>query len=565
MLYSTLLGKSLRNVSSQILTRGHALLTQAGFVRESSAGRFYLLPLGMRVQRKICRIVEQEMDRAGAQRIHAPILHPLELWRETNRDQAAAFELMQVKDRRGGSFVLGGTAEEMMVDLARRFDLSYRDLPFNIYQFSEKFRDELRVRGGLLRTREFLMKDAYSFHRDRADFENHYELMAEAYTRIFSRLGLRARMVEADNGYMGGDYCHEFVVDHELGESRYLVSEDGARAAHEDVAAVRHQEMNAGEELLPMRTEKAERGASVEEGVRLYGQPAWRQIKSVVYKSDSGEWILAAIRGDLRLNELKLCRAAGCRELRMATEEERRILGSCVGFVSPLKLKVRRIGDLSLQTVRTFYTGADEFQRDTLNVNYGRDFEMDLLADIALAESGHHSLKDGGVLEERRGIEVGNIFQLGTYYTERMDGATFVTDSGAREPYYMGCYGIGIDRTLATIAEIYHDEKGLLWPQAAAPFDVHLVVLGDDSTVRDNAWKLYRQLSGAGIEVLFDEREESAGVKFADADLIGIPNRITVSKKTVSADVVELKGRAETTARLLEVNSVLESLRLAAK
>lgn len=543
MRLSQLFGKSIRSVSGDVKSKGLEYLIRGGFIRESSAGRFYMLPLGIKVQDKIVRIIEEEHELIGAQKMLAPILHPFELWEETNRDASVSFELMQVRDRNERSFVLGGTAEEMMVALVRQFVLTAKDLPFCIYQFSTKFRDELRARGGMLRAREFLMKDGYSFHACREDFEGYYQKMMSCYLRIFERLGLNVRVVESDNGYMGGDYCHEFVVDHELGESRYLVSEDGSYAAHEDIATFHREIMNGDEMMLAMKEVAAERGITIKAGVEHYQQPAWRQIKSLVYIADGNLPVLVAIRGDLEINETKLRRVVGCNEIRLANEAEVSSLGSVIGFVSPLKLKIRSIGDLSLTTVRNFYTGADQWQRDTINVNYGRDFVMDTLADIGLAREGDKVAGCSMRLNERRGIEVGNIFQLGTWYSDRMQGASFVGSDGKMHSYYMGCYGIGVGRTMSTIAELNHDEHGLKWMEVVSPYDYHLVALGNEETTIKVAEELYQELLELGKTVLFDDRDVSPGIKFSDADLIGISKRLVISRRMLELDSVELSHR----------------------
>ena len=543
MRYSQLFGRSIRSVSQDVRSRGHEFLLRGGFIRESSAGRFYMLPLGLRVQERVINVIREEMDALGCQQILAPTLHPRELWEETRRAASVSFELMQVQDRNERSFILGGTAEEMMVALTRGFALSERDLPLCIYQVSSKFRDEIRARGGLLRAREFLMKDAYSFHSSREDCERYYERMGEAYSRIFERLGLQALRVASDNGYMGGEYCHEYIVEHELGESRYLRSEDGAYCAHEDIATFIREEMNRGESMKDLLEVEALRGPSIEDGVRYHSEPAWRQIKSVVYVSDTGETILVCLRGDLDISEAKLLKALRCATLRLATSEELSILGTQAGFVSPLGFsgKVRLIGDTSLLSVRNFITGANAVGRDVKNVNYGRDFSVDILADIAIAQDGHRAVSTGSALRERRGIEVGNIFLLGTWYSERMRDAVFTTSAGERQNYHMGCYGIGIGRTLATIAETHHDERGLRWPKSAAPFDIHLVQLGNDEASARAASDMYSRLVATGRRVLFDDRDVSAGVKFADADLLGIPERYIVSKKLTNMGSFEVQ------------------------
>jgi prolyl-tRNA synthetase len=501
------------------------------------------------------------MEASGYQQMLAPILHPRELWEETRRTESVSFELMQVRDRSDRSFVLGGTAEEMIVALVRQFSLSERDLPVAIYQFSTKFRDELRARGGLLRAREFLMKDAYSFHASKSDFEAHYRTMGVTYQRIFERLGLSAKLVASGNGYMGGDYAHELIVEHSIGESRYLVAEDGSYAAHEDVATFEREVMNRDEPIRDLRIVTAERGPTIDDGVALYKEAAWRQIKTLIYVTEAGERIVVCTRGDLDISEEKLLKAAGCAALRLATEAEVSELGSVIGFVSPLRLKLRSIGDLSLTTVRNFITGADEWHRDTINVQYGRDFTVDTLADIAVAQDGHCREGGGAVLRERRGIEVGNIFQLGTWYSERMQGACFTASTGAKTPYFMGCYGIGIGRTVATIAEVYHDEAGLLWPTSVAPYGYHLIQIGSDDVTKGRAEALYRELTDSGAQVLFDDRDVSAGIKFSDADLLGIPMRVVVSARQGDTKTVEMQRYRARESSAVSVETLMATQR----
>ncbi|EKD93239.1 MAG: hypothetical protein ACD_28C00198G0002 [uncultured bacterium] len=556
---SKLFGKTVKEVSNDVKLASHKLLYQGGFIRESTAGRYYFLPLGMRVQDKIVKVIETEMDRAGAQKMMTPVLHPLELWEETNRTNSVGFELMTIADRRGAQFALGGTAEEMMVDVVRKFNVSYKDLPFNIYQFSQKFRDEMRARGGLLRVREFLMKDAYSFHATEDDFKREYESMWQTYSRIFSLLGLEAIPIEADNGYIGGEYCHEFVVVSDVGESRFLMTEDRSYAAHEEVAVFKRERMNPDEVELPMVVQEAKRGPSIEAGVKLYGQPSWRQIKTIVFVADKTDYVLAVLRGDLEVNEAKLKRALGCYELRPAAHDEVEALGTVVGFVSPLKLKVRKIGDLSLKTVKNFYTGADELHKDTLNVNYGRDFDVDVLADIALPPADCKT-EDGRPLVEGKGIEVGNIFQLGTHYSTKMARAVFTDAQGQAIPYYMGCYGIGVGRTLATVVEVHHDEKGIVWPKNIAPYQVHLLHLGNSENAAQKAELLYEILCEAGIEVLWDDRDLRTGEKLNDADLLGIPIRVVVSDRSLEAGGVEWKLRHESDFRIVSEPELLSEI-----
>lgn len=557
MLQSKLFTKTTKTLSDDIKIASHRLLYQGAFIRESVAGRYYFLPLGIRVRDKIQRIIEEEMDRTGALKLITPVLHPVELWKETNRTSSVGFELMKIKDRNGSDFVLGGTAEEMMVDLLRKFTLSYKDLPFNIYQFSQKFRDEKRARGGLLRVREFLMKDAYSFHADEENFKKEYEKMWNTYSLIFQRMGLKTVVVESDNGYIGGEYCHEFVVESEVGESRFLISQDGKYAAHEDVAVFAKEIKNNNETEQEMQEVSAERGNTMEDGVNFHNLPLWQQIKDVMFVDESGRYILAIIRGDFNVNETKLKHLTNVKELRHATDDEIRNLGSEPGFISPVGIHkdVVVVADDSLRTIKNAYGGANKKNRDLLNVNIDRDYKAAIEGDIAMAEEGFLS-KDGSKLMQKKGIEVGNIFQLGYHYSNRMSGATFTDVDGKEKPYYMGCYGIGVDRTMATIAEISHDDKGITWPENVAPFKVHLLSLNEN----DEAEKIYNKLTKAGVEVLYDDREAGAGEKFADSDLIGIPYRVVVSKKSLAAGGVEVKKRSEEKSEIVPVEAFIKQI-----
>ncbi|MBI5356919.1 proline--tRNA ligase [Candidatus Collierbacteria bacterium] len=569
MKYSKLVGKTVRDAPTDAVFDSHKLLYKGGFIRESTAGRYYFLPLGWRVHEKIKAIIKNEMDKTGAQEMIVPVLHPLHLWQETNRTQSAGFELMTIKDGREFQFALGGTAEEMFVDLVRNLKLSYRDLPFNIYQFSTKFRDEIRARGGLLRVREFVMKDAYSFDRNDKEFNKVYEQMAKTYSAIFSRLGLTTTKVEADNGYIGGEYCHEFQVESAIGEGRFFVSENGKYSAHEDVAKFKRDNKNIDEPLKPYKTVEAIRGTTMEDGVKLHGLPLWQQMKCVMFFNqnqqpitNNQQLILAVIRGDYDVNETKLAHLVGAYHLRHATVEEIHSIGSEPGFISPvgLKGKVKIVGDISLRTVRNMYGGVNKKHLDSLNMNIDRDFTVDIEGDIAMAQPGFLAEDGKSKLVEKRGIEVGNIFQLGYHYTKLMKGANFIDEDGKEKPYYMGCYGIGIGRTLAAIVEKFHDEKGIIWPKAVAPYDVHVVeVKSREYGVKRKAEEICGQLEKAGIEVLWDDRENvSPGVKFADADLIGIPWRAVVSAKT--GEKVELKRRNAAEARMVSVAELVSLL-----
>lgn len=560
---SQLFTKTSKTEGSDYKIASHRLLVQAGFIRESTSGRYYLLPLGLKVHQKIESIIRKHMDGAGAQEVLMPVLHPLELWKETNRTSTTGFELMKVQDRRGAEFALGGTAEEMAVDLVRKFNISYKDLPFNIYQFSMKFRDEMRARGGLLRVREFVMKDAYSFSTEE-QFKSIYKQMTDVYTAVFKELGLKTDVVAADNGYIGGEYCHEFIVESDVGESRYFVDKNSGEAAHEDVATVKADSKNIDESEAGLKEVAAERGTTMEDGAKLHGLPMWQQIKDVLFFDESSKrYILAIIRGDYDVNESKLTHVANAWNLRSATEDEiRKDLASEPGFISPVNFvkkgvktgyPVVVVADLSLRTVKNSYGGANKKNKDLINMNIDRDYKPDIEADIAMA-------KPSDQFVEKRGIEVGNIFQLGYHYTNLMKSAEYADEKGQRQKYYMGCYGIGIGRTMAAIVETYNDEKGIVWPASVAPAQVYLARLGEEAEVVKQADELYKDLTNINVGVIYDDRTCSPGEKFADADLIGVPYRVVVSNKTVKSGNYELKARNETEPKLVSYDQLLKQL-----
>lgn len=572
MRVSKIFGWTSKTEGKDYTIASHRLLTQAGFIRESSAGRYYLLPLGLKVHDRIVEVVRKHMDTAGAQELVMPVLHPLELWQETNRTTSAGFELMKITDRRGADFALGGTAEEMAVDLVRKFNVSYKDLPFNIYQFSMKFRDEMRARGGLLRVREFVMKDAYSFGTEE-QFKQTYQEMWDAYKAIFEELGLKVDVVAADNGYIGGEYCHEFVAQGEVGESRYFIDEQSGYAAHEDVATFAIEGKNVDEELKELQEVDAQRGPKMEDGVKLHNLPLWQQTKDVLFfDTATKRYILAIIRGDLDVNETKLMQVAKAFDLRAATDEEvRDDLQSEPGFISPVGMvkkgkktgyEVVVVADSSLRTVRNMYGGTNKKNRDLLNINIDRDWKPDLEGDIAMAQPGMRS-REGGKLIEKRGIEVGNIFQLGYHYTNLMHDAEYTNEKGEREKYYMGCYGIGIGRTLAAIVEAFHDDKGIVWPASVTPYQVVIVRIGGSSDATKLADSLYETLKKRGVAVLYDDRDDvRPGEKFADADLIGVPHRIVISEKTAASGQYEVKARQAAEAQFVTLDEAINMFAL---
>ena len=560
--YQQLFGQASKTTGTKLEIASHRLLVQAGYIRESVAGRYYLLPLGLRVHDKIQAIIRQEMNRAGAQEVVAPILHPLELWRETERDESVGFELMQIKDRRGAEFALGGTAEEMFVDLVRKFNLSYKNLPLNLYQFGWKFRDEARARGGLLRLREFVMKDAYSFSTPQ-QFDDVYQLMRRTYSRIFERFGLTTVVVAADGGYIGGDYCHEFVVEANVGESVYLTNPDG-EAIHQDLA-IRSKTIE-GPSPAPESLKKVavKRGTTMADALKAHpGTVISDHLKNVVYLNHKDEIILACLRGDLDVNENKLAKVTGSHELNLLTDDQiDRRLGSVAGWLSPVGLAdraeaLRIVVDDSIEPGRSFISGANQAGYDYQQIVRGRDFNPDLEADIALARGGDPAIA-GGQLVESRGIEVGNIFQLGYHYSQPMKGATYSDAEGQPTNYYMGCYGIGLARSLAAVAEISHDPAGLIWPLSLAPYQINLVGLDNLDPVVKQVADLSQKLDRAGWEVLVDDRWDlRAGAKLVTADLLGLPLIIIVSRRSVDKGQVEIKVRSTGEVVLVAIDQVL--------
>lgn len=548
MRYSKLFGKTIKDSPKDATLTSHQLLYRGGFLRESTAGRYYLLPLGIKVQQKIQRIIKEEMDKAGAQELTTPILHPKSLWEETNRTNSVGFELMSIKDRNDFEFVLGGTAEEMLVDLVRKFQISYKDLPFNLYQFSSKFRDEFRARGGLLRVREFLMKDAYSFHASEEDFKKEYQNMMNSYTKIFEKLGLKTEIVESANGYIGGEYSHEFVVPSEVGESRYFTDGEGY-AAHEDVARFTLSDVGSDEDEKSLEDVLGKGIIGVEELAKFLKISVEKTTKTILFETEKGEVIAAAVRGGFDINEEKLLKIVGCKQIKLASAQTvKKVTGAEVGYAGVLNLpkKVKVYLDESVANRKNFEMGANKTNYHTINVNFGRDLPLpSKFYDFKIAKEGFIG-PNGQKLTAKKGIEVGNIFQLGYYYSSKMKGAEFTDTDGKKKPYYMGCYGIGLGRTLATIVEIFHDDKGIIWPDNVAPYLVHLVGLNmEDEKVRKEAENVYKLLQAEGIEVLFDDRADVfAGAKFADCDLIGIPYRVVVSKKTQNGKL-EVKKRNE--------------------
>lgn len=549
-------GRTLRQIPAEAETPSHQLLLRAGYISQLAAGVYSFLPSAYRVIRKIEEIVRQEMNAAGGQEVHLPAMQPLELWQESGRDAAMGDVLFRLQDRRERPLVLGPTHEEVVTDLVRRTVQSYRELPLVLYQIQTKFRDEPRPRGGLVRVREFTMKDAYSFDADAEGLEKSYRAMAAAYSKIFARCGIETVAVEADSGAIGGKDSMEFVAKTESGEDSVLVCSNNDYAANAERAEFAKVAGIIGD-LLPIEEVSTPGIKSIENLAAFLHIGPEQTLKVVFYVADGG-LIVAVLRGDQDVNEIKLSNTLKARNLRLATSDEVGAAGIVAGFASPAGLQgVRVVADDSIKLGSNFVAGANKPDTHLRNVNYPRDFSVDVIADIALARGGEQCLRCGGTLEAFRAVELGHVFKLGTVYSSKMD-AVYLDQDGTQRQMLMGCYGIGIDRLMATVVELCHDEKGMLWPVSIAPYQVHLVGLGlDDPAVAEAAGQLYTDLQRAGYEVLYDDRPETAGVKFNDADLVGMPVRITVSKRTVGKSSAEVKKRSESTFETVALTGVL--------
>jgi prolyl-tRNA synthetase len=560
MRFSKLFGKTLRQAPAEAESISHQLLLRAGMIAQEAAGIYSYLPLGWRVLRKIENIIREEMDKAGGQELMLPVLQPFELWQQSGRYVSFGKSLFTLTDRKKHTLALGPTHEEVITDLVHRYVQSYRELPLLLYQIQTKLRDEPRPRGGLLRVREFIMKDLYSFDADEAGLDESYQKMCQAYKNIYARLGLPTLMVEADSGAIGGKESHEFIVLTEDGEDEVIYCSNCGYAANVEKAQfVKTAEtviLSEAKNLFPLQELATPGTKTIEEVAGFVGVPASQTLKAVFYSAD-GEFIFVIIRGDLEVNETKLRNALKCSEHRLATEREVNEIGLVAGFASPIGVKgVKVVADDSITSGSSFIVGANKPGYHFRNANYPRDFQVDLMADIALARSGDSCPKCQGKLSSARGIEVGHVFKLGTLISERF-GASFLDNDGKSQPIVMGCYGIGLGRLMAAIVEQSHDDKGISWPLSVAPYQVYLCPLSlDKPAVLPMAERIYQELQKEDIEVLFDDRGDSPGVKFNDADLLGIPLRLTLSPRTLQSQSVEAKWRAEKKAQLLPLEKL---------
>ena len=565
MLATKLYAPTLREVPSDADVVSQQLMLRAGFMRKTANGLYSFLPLGWRSIKKIEAIVREEMDRASAQEIMMPILQPAEIWKESGRWNAYGAEMMRINDRHDNEFCLGPTHEEMITTLVKNEINSYRQLPVNLYQIQSKFRDERRPRYGLMRSREFIMKDAYSFDIDEAGLDESYKSMYDAYTRIFTRCGLTFRPVEADSGAIGGSGTHEFMAIAEAGEADIVYCTKCDYAANIEIGkpGIMKQDEEVLHELSVVDTPNA---SSIEAVADMLNLPLHKTIKAVVFSID-GKVVLAIVRGDHEVNEVAVQHAVlGSVEPEMATPEELEKVGLTAGFISPVGLQQTDefaiVVDESVMETYNVCGGANKKDAHYVNINPKRDFNVEdiIVAPIRLITKDDVCPTCGGDLEHAKGIEVGQVFKLGTKYSEALQ-ATFLDQNGRPNPMIMGCYGIGVSRTLAAAIEQYHDENGIIWPRSIAPFEAVIVPINaKDEALMATSQTIYTALQNAGVDVLLDDRKDRAGVKFKDADLIGYPLRITVSKNTLENNEVEIQIRKSGEALPCAIDSVADKV-----
>ncbi len=542
---------TLKEVPAEAEIVSHRLMLRAGLIRRLAAGIYTWLPMGLRVQRKIEAIVREEMNRAGAVELSMPVVQPGELWQESGRWGAYGPELLRFKDRHERDFVIQPTSEEVITDVARAELKSYRRLPLHLYQIQTKFRDERRPRFGIMRGREFVMKDGYSFHADSADLEREYRNMYDTYTRIFQRLGLRFRAVAADTGSIGGTGSHEFHVLADSGEDAIAWSPESQYAANVELAEAVAPDFSRKSPVEEIRKVPTPKKKTCEEVAALLKIPLERTVKSVVLAVEGeqgAQLFLLLIRGDHQLNEIKVSKLPGLAKFRFASEAEiQRSFDSPAGYLGPVGLKnVRIIADRTVAAMSDFVCGANEEDFHLAGVNFGRDVGEPEVADIRNVVEGDASPDGKGKLQILRGIEVGHIFQLRTKYSEALK-AVYLDEKGASRPMEMGCYGIGVTRIVAAAIEQNHDERGIIFPAAIAPFEVALVPIGyrKNAAVKAAADQLYAELGAQGLDVILDDRDERPGVLFADMDLIGVPHRVVLSERGLGAGNAEYKGRRD--------------------
>ena len=538
---------TLKETPSDAEVISHQLMLRAGMIRKLTSGIYTYLPLGLRSIRKVENIIREEMNRAGAIELLMPAVQPAELWQESGRWDYYGKELLRFKDRHNRDCCIGPTHEEVITDLVRREIHSYRQMPINFYQIQTKFRDEIRPRFGIMRCREFIMKDAYSFDVDEEGAQRSYQKMYDAYCRIFNRCGLRFKAVEADTGAIGGSFSHEFMVLADTGEDQIVDCQACDYAANLEKAEIKsHDDIHGqSEELLPMEEVETPDIKTVEKVTSFLNVGADSLIKTLIFNID-GRLVAGLVRGDHDINETKLRNLLGVDQIELASPEQvEEVTGAPMGFAGPVGLKIKIIADYSIQGLRNAVTGANKKDMHLKNVNLGRDFSVDQFADIRMVRPDDPCPKCGGHVEFKRGIEVGHIFKLGTKYSSAMN-AVYLDPEGREKPIVMGCYGIGVGRTVAAAIEQNHDKDGIIFPIPIAPFDVIILPLQvHTSRVSEEAERIYRGLKDRGIDVLIDDRDLRPGVKFKDADLIGIPIRITIGERGLKTKEIEMKLRSE--------------------
>ena len=556
MRYSQYLLPTLKEIPSEAEVPSHQLMLRAGMIRKLASGIYSYLPFGLRAIRKVETIIREEMNRAGAIEVLLPFVQPAELWQESHRWEEYGGELARLKDRHNRDCCLGPTHEEVVTDIARKEIRSYRQMPFNLYQIQTKFRDEVRPRFGVMRAREFIMKDAYSFDVDAKGNDESYQRMVETYTRIFTRCGLRFRAVEAETGLIGGSYSHEFMVLAETGEETIVSCTRCSYAANIEKAEFRRplKEVQAPDKGIQKPIQKALTPGkrTVEEVTEFLKVLPRELVKTLIFESDKG-CLAALVRGDHEISEKKLKPLWGSENIQLASEETvEKITHAPKGFAGPIGLSIPILADLDIQEMVNFVTGANEKDAHLIHVNTGRDFQVSRFIDIRTFSPGDHCPRCGEETRLDRGIEVGQTFKLGTKYSKAM-GATFLDEQGREREIIMGCYGIGVGRTVAAVIEQSYDQNGIIFPMPVAPFQVLLLPVNIKmDLLKETAERLYQTLSQNGIEVLYDDREETPGVKFKDADLIGIPLRITLGEKNLKKGLVEIKKRR--TGEVLLIN-----------
>ena len=560
MRYSTIFGKTKHEVPHDANSKNAELLTKAGFIDKLSSGIYSLLPLGIRVLQKINTIIREEMNAVGGQEILMPALQPIEIWDQTGRNKTMDEILYRTKagDK---EFVFGPSHEETVTPLAKKQIQSYKDMPLSVYQLQTKFRNEPRAKSGLIRGREFGMKDMYSFHATEEDLDNYYKKVMEAYLNVYSRCGLDAYVLQASGGAFSDKYSHEFSIKTEAGEDTMILCEACKFAQNLEVAEGKYDNPSSDEEEKELTKVEVKRGKTVKDNAKAHNCEDWRILKSVVYMVEEEGPVGVLIRGDFNVNEYKAEKYFQKR-VRPATSEELKKYDLVEGFISPVAedgtpLKsIPFVADHSIAKMKNFVTGANKMSLDWANVNIGRDFEVKDFADFVEVKDGFYCPKCGKQLTEAKAVEAGNIFKLGTKFSKDFD-LTFTDSDGKQKLVIMGCYGIGNTRLLATVVEVSNDENGIIWPKSIAPFHVHLIQLGEDEEVSSMAEKLYETMLKKKIEVLFDERNARAGEKFNDADLIGIPLRIVISKRTLEENCVEWKIRNEKEAQKVALDDVI--------